>query len=211
MHRPGMTCSCHPQAALPYKSKPKVMAAQKRQTLEQKRAVVLEPAERRAVSLVQQLNALRNDKAVKKREKQARQRQVSFDGLRRWRVAGGAFPSFLCLLGFVPELSPETHETPELLTCIGCWLTLNAPACRSTPRMWQQRRRGVPSITRRSARSGMSRRARTTSAQQSARALMSRAATMPCMSDWTFGGRRAAVDGKGLAVVKHLSEHAAAE
>jgi len=64
------------QAALPYKSKPKVMAPQKRQTLEQKRAVVLEPHERKAVSLVHQLNALRNEKAVKRREKQTRQREV---------------------------------------------------------------------------------------------------------------------------------------
>ena len=76
------TCQAPPtsrirvQAALPYKSKPKVLAPQKRQTLEQKRAVVLEPAERKAVSLVQQLNALRNEKAIKRREKQARQRQV---------------------------------------------------------------------------------------------------------------------------------------
>ena len=69
------------QAALPYKSKPKVMGPQKRRTLEQKRAVVLEPAERKAVSLVQQLNALRNEKAVKRREKQARQRQVGLGGV----------------------------------------------------------------------------------------------------------------------------------
>ena len=64
------------QAALPYKSKPKVSGPQKRPTLEQRRAVGLEPAERRAASLVHQLNALRNEKAVKRREKQARQRQV---------------------------------------------------------------------------------------------------------------------------------------
>ena len=66
----------HVQAALPYKSKPKVSGPQKRPTLEQRRAVGLEPAERRAASLVHQLNALRNEKAVKRREKQARQRQV---------------------------------------------------------------------------------------------------------------------------------------
>ena len=50
--------------------------ARSRQTLEQKRAIVLEPAERRAVTLVQQLNALRNEKTVKRRAKQARQREV---------------------------------------------------------------------------------------------------------------------------------------
>lgn len=69
--------SAHAQAALPYKSKPKVSGPRKRQTLEQKRAVVLEPSERKAVSLVHQLNALRNEKAIKRREKQARQRTAS--------------------------------------------------------------------------------------------------------------------------------------
>lgn len=52
------------------------MKARKRQTLDQKRAVVLEPAERKAVTLVQQLNALRNAKEVKRREQQARKHQV---------------------------------------------------------------------------------------------------------------------------------------
>lgn len=64
------------QAALPYKSKPKVPGARRRQTLEQKRAVVLEPAERKSVALIDQLNALRNEKAEKKRAKQARHREV---------------------------------------------------------------------------------------------------------------------------------------
>lgn len=69
--------SSKPQAQLPFKTKPKVQAARKRATLEQKRAVILEPQERKAVTLVQQLNALRNEKAVKRRAKQAKQRQVS--------------------------------------------------------------------------------------------------------------------------------------
>ena len=64
------------QAELPFKSKPKVQAARTRPTLEQRRAVALEPAERKAVSLVQQLNALRNEKATKRRAKQAKQRQA---------------------------------------------------------------------------------------------------------------------------------------
>jgi ribosome biogenesis protein BMS1 len=68
--------ACAAQAALPYKSKPKTMKPRKKPTLEQRRAVVLEPGERKAVALVHQLNALRNEKAVKRREKQARQRQV---------------------------------------------------------------------------------------------------------------------------------------
>jgi ribosome biogenesis protein BMS1 len=54
------------------------MPPRKRPTLEQKRAIVLEPHERRAVTLVQQLNALRNEKAAKRRAKQAQKREVSF-------------------------------------------------------------------------------------------------------------------------------------
>ncbi|BDA50759.1 hypothetical protein COCOBI_16-4370 [Coccomyxa sp. Obi] len=63
------------QAALPFKSKPKMPGARKQPTLEQKRAVVLETAERRTIALIDQLNALRNEKAAKKRAKQARQRK----------------------------------------------------------------------------------------------------------------------------------------
>ena len=89
------------------------MAAQKRQTLEQKRAVVLEPHERKAVSLVQQLNALRNEKAVKKREKQARQRQVSLNRLCYWHKD----PSPYSGAGLEHEVSRETHgENPKLFT-----------------------------------------------------------------------------------------------
>lgn len=64
------------QAELPYKSKPKNMAPRKRPTLEQRRAVVLEPGEKKAVTLVQQLNALRNVKEAKRKEQQARKREV---------------------------------------------------------------------------------------------------------------------------------------
>ncbi|KAK9820869.1 hypothetical protein WJX81_007795 [Elliptochloris bilobata] len=63
------------QAALPFKSKPKQEAPRKRKSLEARRAVVLEPGERRAVSLVAQLNALRNARADKRRAKQACQRE----------------------------------------------------------------------------------------------------------------------------------------
>ena len=43
---------------------------------------MLEPAERRAVTLVQQLNALRNERTIKRRAKQARQREVQVPPLR---------------------------------------------------------------------------------------------------------------------------------
>ena len=68
---------CFPmQAALPFKSKPKVQAPRTRKTLEQKRAIPLEPAERKAVSLYAQLNAIRNEKAEKRRTQQSRRRVV---------------------------------------------------------------------------------------------------------------------------------------
>ena len=40
------------QAALPFKTKPKLEGKRKRKTLEQKRAVVLEPQERRQVGCI---------------------------------------------------------------------------------------------------------------------------------------------------------------
>ena len=56
------------QAELPFKSKPKIQAARKRKTLEQKRAVVVEGVEKKKRSLVAQLNAIRNVKAEARRE-----------------------------------------------------------------------------------------------------------------------------------------------
>lgn len=65
-----------PQAALPYKTKPKVEAPRKRKSLEQKRAVVLEADERRRVTLISQLNAIRNQKAAARRDQRARQKEA---------------------------------------------------------------------------------------------------------------------------------------
>lgn len=58
------------QAALPYASKPKLVKAQHRQTYMQKRAVVLEPEEKKAIALMQQIRALRKDQVARRREKQ---------------------------------------------------------------------------------------------------------------------------------------------
>ena len=63
------------QAALPYSSKPHQMLPQKKQTYLQKRAVVMEPEEKRAVALMQQLRALRKDKVAKRKEKKAEKRE----------------------------------------------------------------------------------------------------------------------------------------
>ena len=55
------------QASLPYKTKPKLEPKRKRKTLDQKRAVVHEPEEKKMISLIQQLNSIRNEKAAKRR------------------------------------------------------------------------------------------------------------------------------------------------
>ncbi|KAK9865724.1 hypothetical protein WJX84_006856 [Apatococcus fuscideae] len=63
------------QAALPFKSKPKDKAKQVRKTLEQRRAVVQGPQERKAVSLVQQLSAIRNQREVKRKQAQQKRNE----------------------------------------------------------------------------------------------------------------------------------------
>ena len=57
------------QASLPYASKPKLMKPQQNQTYLQKRAVVMEPEEKKAVALLQQIRALRKDQVVRRKEK----------------------------------------------------------------------------------------------------------------------------------------------
>ncbi|KAF8870963.1 hypothetical protein CPB84DRAFT_1905621 [Gymnopilus junonius] len=57
------------QAALPFASKPKLMKAQKNQTYLQKRAVVMEPEEKKALALMQQIRALRKDQVSRRHEK----------------------------------------------------------------------------------------------------------------------------------------------
>lgn len=64
------------QAALPFATKPKLEAKRKRKTLEARRAVVMESGERKAATLLQQLNAIRNQKAKKRIEQQARRKEV---------------------------------------------------------------------------------------------------------------------------------------
>jgi ribosome biogenesis protein BMS1 len=57
------------QAALPYASKPKLMKPQKKATYLQKRAVLLEPEEKRALAVMQQMRAIRKEAVVRRREK----------------------------------------------------------------------------------------------------------------------------------------------
>ena len=58
------------QRQLPFKSKPKNREKQKGKSLAVKRAVVLEPHEKRALTLLQQLATLHRDKAHRRRERQ---------------------------------------------------------------------------------------------------------------------------------------------
>lgn len=62
------------QAALPYASKPKLMKPQHRATYMQKRAIVMEPEEKKAMALLQQVRALRKDQVARRREKKEEKR-----------------------------------------------------------------------------------------------------------------------------------------
>lgn len=64
------------QATLPYASKPKLMKPQHRQTYMQKRAVVLEPEEKKAIALLQQIRALRKDQVARRKDKQNERKEV---------------------------------------------------------------------------------------------------------------------------------------
>jgi ribosome biogenesis protein BMS1 len=64
------------QATLPYASKPKLMKPQHRQTYIQQRAVVLEPEEKKAIALLQQIRALRKDQVARRKEKQNERKEV---------------------------------------------------------------------------------------------------------------------------------------
>ncbi|KAF8895142.1 hypothetical protein BD779DRAFT_1608832 [Infundibulicybe gibba] len=63
------------QASLPYASKPKLMKPQKQQTYLQKRAVVMEPEERKAIALLQQIRALRKDQVERRKEKKGQKKE----------------------------------------------------------------------------------------------------------------------------------------
>ncbi|PVF98480.1 DUF663-domain-containing protein [Serendipita vermifera] len=62
------------QKDLPYASKPRITRPAQAKTYLQKRAVVLEPEEKRALILLQQMRALEKEKTAKRREKQEERR-----------------------------------------------------------------------------------------------------------------------------------------
>lgn len=71
------------QEALPFKSKPKTLVKRSRATLATKRAVVLEGTEKKVHIMMQQLNTMRHDKEAKRKEANAKQRQVHSINLRQ--------------------------------------------------------------------------------------------------------------------------------
>lgn len=58
------------EASLPFASKTKSVQKQRNPTYLQSRAVVMEPEEKKAVALLQQIQALRKDKAARRKDKQ---------------------------------------------------------------------------------------------------------------------------------------------
>jgi ribosome biogenesis protein BMS1 len=62
--------------SLPYASKPKPTRGQSKPTYIQKRAVVLEPEEKKAVAMLPQIRALRKDQVARRREKQQERKSV---------------------------------------------------------------------------------------------------------------------------------------
>ncbi|KAG0290954.1 Glycoside hydrolase 2 (Mannanase, beta-galactosidase) [Linnemannia gamsii] len=66
------------RASLPFASKPKLLATQKKPGLLQRRAVMLEPEEKKIYSLMQQINTLKRDKDTKRAEK-AKEKKAVYD------------------------------------------------------------------------------------------------------------------------------------
>ncbi|KAI8066686.1 hypothetical protein BC940DRAFT_333994 [Gongronella butleri] len=65
------------QADLPFASKPKISTAAKKKSYLAKRAVVLEPEEKKIYTLMQQLNTLRNEKDRKRKAKDLERREAN--------------------------------------------------------------------------------------------------------------------------------------
>ncbi|GAA93772.1 uncharacterized protein L969DRAFT_92309 [Mixia osmundae IAM 14324] len=63
------------EASLPFANKPKEMLPQTKQTYMQKRAVVLQPEEKKAIGLLQQIQAIQKQKLAKRSSKQTERKQ----------------------------------------------------------------------------------------------------------------------------------------
>ena len=62
---------------MPFANKPKNATKSKKQSYLNKRAVVLEPEEKKIVTLMQQLNTLRNEKDRKRKLKDSERREAN--------------------------------------------------------------------------------------------------------------------------------------
>lgn len=59
------------EAALPFASKPKVQTKRKKKSYISKRAVVMDASEKKKYSFIQAVNTIRNDKVIKRKQKNA--------------------------------------------------------------------------------------------------------------------------------------------
>lgn len=64
------------QGELPYASKSKIMKPQRKATYVQRRAVVLESEEKKAITLLQQAKALRKDQVMRRRQERDRKASI---------------------------------------------------------------------------------------------------------------------------------------
>lgn len=71
------------QSTLPYASKPKLMKPQNRQTYLQKRAVLMEPEEKKKVALLQRIRALRKDQVSRRKDKKQEAKAVRMKKMER--------------------------------------------------------------------------------------------------------------------------------
>ncbi|GAA5857254.1 hypothetical protein JCM8547_009400 [Rhodosporidiobolus lusitaniae] len=103
------------QAALPYASKPKMQAQQREKTYLQKRAVVLEPEEKKAISLLQQIQAISKDKEAKRKEakqgkKVERQKKLAKEDAKRGEREKNDKASFFAAKGREEKQKAESSR-----------------------------------------------------------------------------------------------------
>ena len=103
------------QASLPYASKPRVMKPQHRQTYLHKRAVVLEPEEKKAIALLQQIRALRKDQVARRREKKdetkaLRQKKIEKEEARKSAKEKEKRKDYMRAAGQKSKRASETEE-----------------------------------------------------------------------------------------------------
>ena len=119
------------QAALPFASKPKQQAAAKRQNLDQRRAVVREPGERKVAGLISQLQALRNQRTQRRRAAQAVRNQVAPGWPLVWEPQDARVSVQLCVSKAVTGLGDRGRgAVPWWRPLCSQWLVVAAGSVR---------------------------------------------------------------------------------